>query len=157
MFCSNKCQSIEIYSQGVSIRTWLRAVQLADRVLGKIETKTTTTPRAKSRSVLKSKVAALKMRSHPKDADIEEILADIPRGEQNRHPTEKQHSIQCPSFGLGYCTNTFCVAKKWFDLRPVNSDGTSNQMSVHWSNNSKGLYYTNKIPHLVLNMVDNHL
>ena len=37
------------------------------------------------------------------------------------------------------------------------SDGTSNQMSVHWSNNYKGLYYTNKIPHLILNMEYNHL
>ena len=36
IFCSNKCQRIENYSQGVSIRTWLRAVQEADYVLGNI-------------------------------------------------------------------------------------------------------------------------
>ena len=97
------------------------------------------------------------MRAYPKDANINEIMDDIPRGERNRNPMYKQYSIQCPYLGLGKCTNILFVAKKWFDLRPVNSDGTSNQMSVHWSNNSKGLYYTKKIPHLVLKMADNHL
>ena len=88
------------------------SVQEADYVLEKIETKTSTTPRDKSESVLKVKLAALEMREHPKDADIEEIMADIPRGEQNRHPTEKQYSIQCPYFGLWNFTNTLYVAKK---------------------------------------------
>ena len=73
----------------MSIRTWLRAVQEAEYVLGKSETNTATTLRSNSRSVPKVKLAALDMRAHPKDEDIEEILADIPRGEQNRHPTEK--------------------------------------------------------------------
>ena len=157
MFCSNRCQRIEKFPKGMSIRTWPRAVQEADYVLGNIETTTATTLRSNSRSVLKVELAALEMRAHPKDTDIEEILADMPRGEQNRHPTEKQYSIRCPSFGLGNCTKTFCVAKKSFDLRPVNSNGTSNQMYVHWSNNFKGLYDTNKITHLVLKIADNHL
>ena len=156
MFCPNKCQRSEMFSQGVSTRKWLRAVQEADYVLGNIETKTATTPRAKSRSVLKVKLAALDMRAHQKDADIEEILADIPRCEQNRHPTEKQHSIQCTSFGLGNCTKTFYVANKLFDIHPMNSDGTINHMSMHCSNNLKGLYYTKKISHLVLKIADNH-
>ena len=97
------------------------------------------------------------MRAHPKDADIDEILSYIPKGVKNRNPTEKQYYIQCPSFGLGNCTNTFFVANKWFDLRTVNSDGISNQISVRWSNHFKGLYDTNKISHLVLRMADNHL
>ena len=67
----------------------LRAVQEAGYVLGKIETKTATTSRDKSRSVLKSKLAALDMRTYPKNANIEEILAGITRGEQNINPTEK--------------------------------------------------------------------
>ena len=143
--------------QVMSIRTWLRAVHEGNYVLGNIETKTTKTPRAKSRSVLKAKLAAFEMRAHPKDADIEEILDDISRGEQNRNWTEKQYSIHCPSFGLWKCTKTLCVLKNSFDLHPINSDGTINQMSMHWSNHFKGLYYTNKIPHLVLNMADKHL
>ena len=69
---------------------------------------------------------ALEIRAHPKDADIEEILAVIPRGGHNINPTEKQYSIQCPYFVVVNCTNIFCVAKNWFDLRPMNSDGTSN-------------------------------
>ena len=142
MFCSHKCQRIENFPQGMSIITWLRSVQQAGYFLGNIETKTATTPRAKSRSVLKVKLEALEMRAHPKDADIEKILADISRGEQNRNPTEKQYPIQCPSFGLGGCTKTFCVLKKSSDLRPMNSDGTRNQMPVHWSSHFKGLYNT---------------
>ena len=49
------------------------------------------------------------------------------------------------------------MAKKWWDLRPLNSYGTSNQIYVHWSNHFKGLYDTNIIPHLVFNMEDNPL
>ena len=90
MFCSNNCQRIEKVHQCVSIGTWMSSVQEACYVLENIETKTATTPRARSRSVLKAKLAALEMRSHPKDADIEEILADIPRSEKNRKPMEKQ-------------------------------------------------------------------
>ena len=56
----------------------------------------------------------------------------FPGGEQNRNPKEKQYYIQCHSFGLEDCTKTFCVAKKWVDLRPVNSDETITQMYVHW-------------------------
>ena len=70
IFCSNKCQRIEKVSQGVSIRTLLREVQEAGCVLGNIKTNTATTPRDKSRSVLKVKLAALEMREHPKDVDI---------------------------------------------------------------------------------------
>ena len=143
--------------QGVSIRAWLRVVQEAGYISGQIKTKTATTPRAKSRSVLNAKLAYLEMMAHPKNDNIEEILADILRGEQNRNPTEKQYSIPCPSFGLGNCTKTFCVAKKWWDLLPLNSDGTSNQISVHLYNHFKELYDTKKIPHLVLKMADNHI
>ena len=113
MFFYNKCQRIEKVPQCISIITWLRSVQETGCVLGNIKTKTATTPRTKSRSVLKAKLAALEMREHPKDADIEEILSVIPRGERNRNPTEKHYSIQCPSFGLGDCTNKLCVAKKF--------------------------------------------
>ena len=117
-FYLTNVNALKLPPQGVSIRTWLRAVQESGYVLGNIETKTVTIPRARSRSALKAKLAALEMRAHPKNVDKEEILADIPRGEKNRNPTEKQYSIPCPSFGLGNCTKTFCVAKKWWYLRP---------------------------------------
>ena len=112
MFRSKKRQRIEKVPKGVSIRTWLMSVQEAGHDLAKIETNTPMTPRARSRYLLQARFAALEMRSHPKGADLDEILADIPRVEHNRNSTEKQYSIQCPSFGLGNCTNTFCVAKK---------------------------------------------
>ena len=79
MIFTNKRKRIEKLPQGVSIRIWLRAVQEYGYVLGHIETKTTTTPREKLRTALKSKLADIEMRVHPKNADIEEILADIPR------------------------------------------------------------------------------
>ena len=133
------------------------AVQEANYVLGNIETKTANIPWEYSWSVLKSKLEALKIRAHPKNADIEEILADIPRGEKNRKPTEKQYSIPCPSFGFSNCTKTFCVSNQWWDLRPLNSDRTSNHIYVHWYNHLKVIYDTKIIPQLVLNMADNHL
>ena len=110
----------------MSIRTWLREVQESGYFLVNIETKTATKPRAKSRSVLKAKLEALEMQAHPKDAGIEEILYDITRGERNRNPTEKKYFIQCPSFGFRNFTKTLCVEKKWFNLHPMNIDGTSN-------------------------------
>ena len=79
----------------------MRSVQEASFVLGQIDTKTATNPTVKSRYVLKSKLAVLDIRAHPNHAEIEEILADIPKGEQNRNPTDKNYSIPCPSFGLG--------------------------------------------------------
>ena len=89
MFRSNKQQRIEKSPKVVSIRIWLRSVQEDGCVLGKIETKTATTPRAKSRSILQTKLAALEMREHPKDVDVDVILADLPKGEQNINPTEQ--------------------------------------------------------------------
>ena len=86
---SNKRKLIEKLSQGVSIRTWMREVRKYGYVLGNIKTKTSTIPRENSRSTLKAKLASLEMRAHPKNADIEEILADILRCEQNRNLTDK--------------------------------------------------------------------
>ena len=154
---SNKRKHSKTFPQGVSIRTCLRSVQESGYFFKHIETKTDTTPRAKSRSFLKAELEALAIRAHMKNANIEEILSDIPRGLKNINPKEKQYSIPCPYFGLGDCTKTFCVAKKWWDLRPLNSAGTSNQIYVHWSNHNKGLYDMKKIPHLVLIMAENHL
>ena len=97
------------------------------------------------------------MRAHQKDADLDGIISDIPKGNRSRKPTEKHYYTQCPTFGLGDCTKKFCVAKKWFDLCPPNSDGTSNHMSVHWYSHFKVLYDTKEILHLVLNIADNQL
>ena len=135
----------------------MRSVQEARYVLGHIDTKTATNPRVKSRYFLKAKLAVLKIRAHPNNAEIEKILDDISKGEQNRNPTEKQYSIPCPPFWLVNCTKNYCVSKKWWDILPLNNDGTSNHLSVNWSNHFKGLYDTNKIPHLVFNMADNHI
>ena len=157
MYYSNKQQRIEIFPKGVSIRTWLRSVQEAGYVLGKIETKTATSPKARSSSVLQAKLLALEIKAHPKDANSYVIITDLPKCGQNRKPNDNQYSINVPSFGLSNCTKTFCDAKKWWDIRPLNSDGTSKEISVHWASHFKVLYDTKEISLLVLKMADNHL
>ena len=67
MICSNKHKCIEKVPQCVPIRTFLRVVQEAGYVLGQIVTKTATTPRVSSWSVLKTKLAVLEMQTHPKN------------------------------------------------------------------------------------------
>ena len=67
----------------------LREVQESGYVLGKIETKTDTTPGYNSRSVLLDKLADLEMRAHQKDADLDGIISDIPKGDRNIKTTEK--------------------------------------------------------------------
>ena len=56
-------------------------------MLGQIGAKTFTTSRVKSWSVLKAKLEIIEMQAHPDNAEIEEILADIPKGEINLNPT----------------------------------------------------------------------
>ena len=157
MYLSNKRQRIEQVPNGVSLKTWVRSVQEAGFVLGEIKTKTATSLRARSRFVLQAKLLALEMKALPKDANVDVLIADVPKGERNRNLTKNKYSIQCPSFGLSSCTKTFFVAKKWWDIRPLNSDLTSNQISVHWSSHFKGLYYNKKITLSVMKMADNHL
>ena len=122
------------------LNTWVREVQDSAFVLGKIETKNVASPRARSRSVLQANLFALEIKALSKDANVDVIIANTPKGEQNRNPTKNQLSIECPSYGLSSCTKTFCVAKKWWDIRPKNNDRTSNLLSVHWSIHFKGLY-----------------
>ena len=157
MVCSKKRQRIEEVPHGVCLNTWLRAVQEAAFVLGKIETKKVTSPRARSRSVLQDNLLALEIKALPKDANIDVLIADTPNGERNLNPTKNQLSIECPSYGLSNSTKTFFVANNWWDIHPKNSDGTSNLLSVHWSSYFKGLYDKKNIPLVVMKMADNRL
>ena len=157
MVCYKHRQRIEEVPYGVCLNTWVREVQEAAFVLGNIETKTATSPSTRSRSVLQAKLLDLEIKALPKDSNVDVLISGIPKSEQNRSPTKNQLSIQCLSFGLSGCTKTFCVAKKWWDIRPKNSDGTSNLLSVHWSSHFKGLYDHKKIPLVVMKIADNHL
>ena len=157
MVRSKKIQRIEEVPRGVCLNKWLRAVQEAAFVLGKIDTKKVTSPRARSRSVLQDKLLALEIKALPKDASVDVLIADNPKGERNRNMKKDQLSIKCSSYGLSICTKTFCVAKKWWDIRPKNSDGTSNLLLVHWYSHFKSLYDQKKIPLAVMKMADNHL
>ena len=97
---SKKKKRIEEVPQGIKVSTWLKAVQEAAFVLGQIETDAVTSPKARSRSILRAKLLALEIKALPKNANVDSLLADSPKGERNRNPTEDQESIQCPSFGL---------------------------------------------------------
>ena len=133
MVCSKKRQIIEEVPHGVCLNTWLKVVQEAAFVLGKIETKNVTSPRARSRSVLQAKLLALEIKALPKDSNVDVLIANTPKGEQNRNPMKN-------SYGLSSCKKTFCVAKKWWDIRPKNSDGASKLLLVYYSSHFKGLY-----------------
>ena len=97
------------------------------------------------------------MKALPKDCNVYFLIANVPKDVLNQNPTKNEYSIQCPSFGLSSCTKTFCVTKKWWYIRPKNSNGTSNQISIQWSSHFKGLYNKKKIPLSVIKMADNHL
>ena len=156
MVRSKKRNKIKEVPHGVHLNTWLTAVQEAAFVLGKIETNKVTSPRARSRSILQAKLLALEIKALPKNANVELLLADTPKGERNRNPIEDQESIKCPYYGLSNCTKTFCVAKSWWGICPKDSNGASNLLSVHWSSYFKGLYDQKKIPLWVMKMADNH-
>ena len=112
----NKKKRIEEVPHGVKFSTWLKEVQEAALVLGKIETNKVTSPRARSSSIIRAKLLALEMKALTNNANYDCLLADTPKGERNRNPTEDQESIQCPSYGLSNCTKTFCVAKYWWSI-----------------------------------------
>ena len=61
----------------------MRAVQEAGFVLGKIETKTATSPRERSSSVIQDKLLALEMKASPKDYNVDVLITYVPKGEQN--------------------------------------------------------------------------
>ena len=82
-FAPKNRQRIEEAPNGVCLNTWVRAVQEAAFVLGKIETKKVTSPRARSRSILQAKLLALEIKALPKDANVGVLLANTPKGEQN--------------------------------------------------------------------------
>ena len=90
MVRSKNRKRIEEVPQGIHFNTWLVAVQEALFVLGKIETNKVTSPRAMSRSILQAKLLALEIKALPNNANFELLLADTPKGERNRNPTEDQ-------------------------------------------------------------------
>ena len=90
MVCSKKRKRIEEAPQGVNLKTWLTEVQEAAFFLGKIDTNKVTSPRARSRSILKAKLLTLEITALPNNANFELLLADTPKDERNRNPTEDQ-------------------------------------------------------------------
>ena len=76
MVHSKKKKRIEEVPHGVKVITWLTAVQEAAFVLGKIETHVVTSPRSRSRSIIRAKLLALEMKALPKNANYDCLLAD---------------------------------------------------------------------------------
>ena len=83
MVHSKKKKRIEEVPHGVKVSTWLTAVQESVFVLGKIETDKVTSPRARSRSIIQAILLALEMKTLPKNANVELLIADTPKGERN--------------------------------------------------------------------------
>ena len=59
MVHSKKKKRIEESPHGVKVSTWMKAVQEAMFVLGKIETDVVTSPRARLRSIIRAELLAL--------------------------------------------------------------------------------------------------
>ena len=89
MYCSNKRQRIEQVLNVLSLNKWVITVKEAGFVLGKIERKTATSPSTSSRSVLQANLLALEMKALLKDANIDVLITNVPKGEQNRNPIKK--------------------------------------------------------------------
>ena len=89
MVRSKKRQSIEEVPHGVHLNNCLTEVQEAVFVLGNIETNKVTSPRARSRSILQAKLLALEIKALPKDANVNVLLANTPKGERNRNLIDK--------------------------------------------------------------------
>ena len=157
MVHSNKKKRIEEVPHGVKVSTWLTSVQVAAFVLGKIETNKVTSPRARSSSIIQAKFLAMEMKALLKNANVKLLLANTPKCERNRNPTEDQETIQCPLYSYSNWTKTFCVSKSWWGICPKDSNGDSNLVSIHWSIYFKGIYNKNKIPHGTMKMADNHI
>ena len=87
MYCSNKQQRIEKPPKGVSIKAWLRSFLESGFVFGKIETKSATSPRARSRSVLHAKLSPLNIKALPEDVDVDLLILDVKKCERNQNPT----------------------------------------------------------------------
>ena len=81
MYRSKMKQQVEKVPKGVSITTWLRAVQESGFVLGNIETNTATSPRAMSWSVLQAKLLAMGINALPKDSNVGVLITDVTKGE----------------------------------------------------------------------------
>ena len=55
------------------------------------------------------------------------------------------------------CSETFCVSKKWWDDRPLNSDGKYDLLTNHWGHYFNRIREEGKIEINTLNMADNYL
>ena len=90
MYRSNNRQRTEQVPDGVSLNTWVRAVQESGFVLGNIETKTATSQTARSQYALQTKLLALENKALSKDANVDVLIADVPKDNWNRNPTKNQ-------------------------------------------------------------------
>ena len=63
-------------------------------MLGQLASNTAYTPRVKSRSVLKTKLAVYEIKAYSTKTDIKRILADVPKGGRNLIPTEIKYSVK---------------------------------------------------------------
>ena len=89
MVCSKKRKSIDMSPMVcVSIHGWVKCKRLR-LSWARLRPKKVTPPRARSRSVLQAKLLELEIKALLKDANVDVLIANTPKGEQNRNPTKK--------------------------------------------------------------------
>ena len=82
------------------------------------------------------------------------ILYGLPKGQINRKLTKDRFVIECPSYGIYDCTKKL---KKRCNLRPMNSDGSSDMCKTHWRHHFKRIHDKGKIYNNTLKIANNHL
>ena len=103
------------------------------------------------------KLEVYEMKAYSTKANIDVILSGVLKGRGIEPRQEVGTQSSAPSYWLSHWSKSLYVAKKWWGVRPLNSDCTSNIISSQWENHFKGLCDTKKIIHSMLKMVDNHL
>ena len=91
------------------------------------------------------------------DADVETILAEVPKGDKNRNPTSFQIQFKCVPFGLSGCHNIFCVYNKIQRLFALVPHGEINLTSTNWLNYFNMLLEEEEKFQLAFKTTDNYL
>ena len=162
-FCyKNEQKGFHITLPGVYVGTCIQAVTKASSVLGHIFHEAIlseeSSPKPKLRSSNNARVSVNSVAPfHVKGGYLGVILTNVSKCERNRNPTKDQYVTECPSYGIYDWTKTFCDSKNWWNIHPVNSDGSSDVQNIHWGHRFKRLHEKGKIKNNTLKMADNNL
>ena len=162
MRCKHKSKGLDVPLKGLKLGIWMEIVTEASSMLGLLCTDEILNlepiPKAKSRSSKKARVALTSMEYfHVKGRDLKVNIEDVSKCERNRKPRKYQCIVCCLSYMIYDCSKLFCVSKRWWGKRPLDSDGKYDLLTNHWGYNFKRLHEEVKIEINTFKMDENHL